>query len=75
MVPSRSRRSNPAGEERDAFGNAAPALDIVKIARACGVSSVYANGPQDLNEDLRETFRAALAEESLTLCHVRLESR
>ncbi len=63
---------NP-GVGRDAMGREAPALDIEKIARACGVKNVYTSGPDDLESTLKETFREALSKKELTLIIVRLE--
>ncbi len=65
-------QTNP-GVGKDAFGREAPALNIEKIAHACGVRSIYSCGPHDLDENLRETFRTALSQKSLTLCIVKLE--
>ena len=67
-------QTNP-GVGRDAFGNEAPALDIESIARACGVISVYACGPHDLDDKLVDTFQEALSQKHLTLCIVRLDSK
>jgi len=61
------------GVGRDAMGREVPALDIEKIARACGVKHVYTSGPDDLDSTLKETFREALCQKELTLIIIQLE--
>jgi thiamine pyrophosphate-dependent acetolactate synthase large subunit-like protein len=55
------------------MGREVPALDIEKIARACGVKHVYTSGPDDLDSTLKETFREALCQKELTLIIIQLE--
>jgi indolepyruvate ferredoxin oxidoreductase, alpha subunit len=61
---------NP-GVGRDALGRPAPALDIERIARACGVEFVRGIGPDDLDARLPALFREALAHRGLALAVVR----
>lgn len=63
-------QTNPA-QPRDALGQAAPALDIEKIARAIGVETAVTVGPDDLEILLPEVFRAGLARRGLALVVVR----
>jgi len=67
-------QANP-GVNQDALGNEAPALNIEKIVRACGINTVLTCGPHDLDEKLEMTFRRALTQQELTLCIVRLEAK
>jgi hypothetical protein len=55
------------GVGRDAFGREAPALDMARIARACGVADVRSAGVREGPERLRELFREALSRRVLTL--------
>jgi indolepyruvate ferredoxin oxidoreductase alpha subunit len=64
---------NP-GVGRDALGRETPALDIEKIARACGVKHVYTSGLDDSDPTLEDTFWEALSSPELTLVVVRIES-
>jgi len=64
---------NP-GVGRDAMGREVPALDIEKIARACGVKHVYTSGPDNLDSTLKDTFREALSHNELALIIVRIDS-
>jgi indolepyruvate ferredoxin oxidoreductase alpha subunit len=61
---------NP-GVPRDALGRAAPALDIERIARACGVEFVRSAGPNDLDLRLRDVFRDGLSHLGLGMIVVR----
>jgi indolepyruvate ferredoxin oxidoreductase alpha subunit len=61
------------GVGRDAMGREVPALNIEKIALACGVKHVYTSGPDDLDSTLKGTFRKALSHKDLTLIIIRLE--
>jgi indolepyruvate ferredoxin oxidoreductase alpha subunit len=63
---------NP-GVGRDAMGREVPALDIERIARACGVKHVYTSGPDDLDSTLKEKFREGLSKYELTLIIIQLE--
>ena len=65
---------NP-GVEKDAMGNKAPALDIEKITRACGVKHVYTSGPDDMDLTLTDTFQKALGQNELTLVIVRMDGQ
>ena len=62
---------NP-GVERDAMGRKAPALDIERIARACGVKHIYTSGQNDSESSLKETFRKALSQKELALVIVQI---
>jgi indolepyruvate ferredoxin oxidoreductase alpha subunit len=57
---------NP-GVPRDALGKVARALDIERIARACGVEFVRSAGPDDLDLRLRDVFREGLLHQGLGL--------
>jgi len=61
---------NP-GVPRDALGRPAPALDIERIARACGVESVRTVGPHDLDARLHNLFHEGLTRRGLALIVVR----
>jgi indolepyruvate ferredoxin oxidoreductase alpha subunit len=63
-------QTNP-GVGRDALGRPSPALDIERIARACGVDFVRGIGPDGLDAGLPELFREALAHRGLALVVVR----
>ncbi len=60
------------GVARNAMGRDAPALDIAKIARACGIQKVYTVDPGEIDRSLTDTFRMALCQNDLTLIIVRL---
>lgn len=62
---------NP-GIGKDALGREAPALDIERVARACGVKSVYTADLDDHNPTLEETFKKVLNQLDLTLVIVRI---
>jgi indolepyruvate ferredoxin oxidoreductase alpha subunit len=62
---------NP-GVGQDALGREAPALDIEKIARACGVKNVHAAGLEDIDSTLKDTFQEALSQHALTLIIIRM---
>jgi len=64
---------NP-GVGKDAMGRDVPALDIERLARACGVKHVYTSGPDDLDSTLKDTFREALSHHELTLMIIRIDS-
>jgi indolepyruvate ferredoxin oxidoreductase, alpha subunit len=55
------------GVARDARGRPAPALDIERIARACGVEHVHTVGPDDLAAQLRPLFHDGLTRRGLRL--------
>ena len=55
------------GVARDARGRPAPALDIERIARACGVEDVHTVGPDDLDAQLRPLFHEGLTRPGLRL--------
>jgi indolepyruvate ferredoxin oxidoreductase alpha subunit len=55
------------GVARDARGRPAPALDIERIARACGVADVHTVGPDELDAKLRPLFREGLTRPGLRL--------
>jgi indolepyruvate ferredoxin oxidoreductase alpha subunit len=61
---------NP-GVPRDALGRPAPALDIERIARACGVAFVRSVGPDDLDSRLQHVFHEGLTHRGLGLIVVR----
>ncbi len=63
------------GVGKDAKGRDAPALDIAKIAQACGVKNVQAVGPDDLDTRLRIAFSEALITNELTLLIVHIENQ
>jgi indolepyruvate ferredoxin oxidoreductase alpha subunit len=63
------------GVARDARGREAPALDIARIARACGVQIVYTVESDKIDRALADTFRSALNQKNLTLVIVRLNNR
>ncbi len=65
-------QANP-GVARDALGQDAPALDIERIVRACGVKKIFGAGPNDLDTTLKETSREALSHDELTLMIIRTE--
>jgi indolepyruvate ferredoxin oxidoreductase alpha subunit len=62
------------GVARDATGRDAPALDIAKIAQACGVLNVYTVDSSEIDRTLMETFDKALCRNDLTLIIVRLNA-
>lgn len=62
---------NP-GVGKDAMGQDAPALDIERISRACGVKHVHKAGPDDLDSTLKDAFREALSHHELTLMIIRI---
>jgi indolepyruvate ferredoxin oxidoreductase alpha subunit len=62
------------GVARDAIGREAPALDMVKIAQACGVKNVYNVDLDEIDSALTDTFRKALSHPELTLIIVRMNS-
>ena len=55
------------GIAKDALGEEAPALDIEKVARACGVNHLYSVGLGELASKRVEVFRRALQTRELTL--------
>jgi indolepyruvate ferredoxin oxidoreductase, alpha subunit len=55
------------GVARDARGRPAPALDIERIARACGVEHVHTVGPANLDAQLRPLFHEGLTRPGLRL--------
>jgi len=55
------------GVGKDAFGNEAPALDIEKICRACGVNHIFSVSMNDKNPSPAEVFKKALGCAELTL--------
>jgi indolepyruvate ferredoxin oxidoreductase alpha subunit len=59
------------GVPRDAAGRPARALEIERIARACGVELVDTIGPDDLDERLRPVFHEGLTRPGLRLIVVR----
>lgn len=61
------------GVGRDAFGNAAPALAMARIVRACGVEEVRSADTRDGYAGLRQLFREALTRRVLTLLIVRID--
>jgi indolepyruvate ferredoxin oxidoreductase alpha subunit len=62
---------NP-GVGKDAMGRERPALDIGRIARACGVDAIYEAGPVDLDSVLKDTFQKALGRPGLAVMIVRI---
>jgi indolepyruvate ferredoxin oxidoreductase alpha subunit len=64
-------QSNP-GVGKDAMGREGQALDIGRIAQACGVDTIFEAGPDDLNSVLKDTFQRALGHLDLSLVIVRL---
>jgi indolepyruvate ferredoxin oxidoreductase alpha subunit len=60
------------GVARNALGRDAPALDIAKIAHACGIQNVYAVDSGEIDRSLTDTFRMALSQNNLSLIIVRL---
>ena len=61
---------NP-GVPRDALGRPAPALEIERIARACGVEFVRSVGPDDVVSGLCKVFHDGLTHRGLALIVVR----
>ena len=61
------------GTHRDAMGREAPALNIEKIARACGVGFVRSIGPDYLDSDLQKLFDEAFHCNDLALIVVKTE--
>ena len=61
------------GVGRNALGQEAPALDIEKIARACGVKNVFVTGLDESGSVLKDTFQEALSHRDLTLVIVRID--
>jgi indolepyruvate ferredoxin oxidoreductase alpha subunit len=55
------------GVGRDARGRPAPALDIERIARACGVEDVHTVGPDNLVSQLRPLFHEGMIRRGLRL--------
>jgi indolepyruvate ferredoxin oxidoreductase, alpha subunit len=55
------------GVGHDAQGRTAPALDIERIARACGVEDVHTVGPDNLEGQLRPLFHQGLTRPGLRL--------
>jgi indolepyruvate ferredoxin oxidoreductase alpha subunit len=62
------------GVGKDALGRKTPALNMEKIARACGVKEVYTVGPDSLDSALTEIFRQALSDPGLALVIVHIDS-
>jgi indolepyruvate ferredoxin oxidoreductase alpha subunit len=62
------------GVARDALGRDAPALDISRIAQACGVQNVYTVDFETNDRAITDIFRKALAQANLTLVIVRLNT-
>ena len=62
------------GVARDAIGREAPALDMVKIAQACGVKNVYNVDLDEIDSPLTDTFRKALSHPELALIVVRIST-
>ena len=60
------------GVGKDALGNEAPSLDIIEIARACGVKNIFTSGLNDTDPTLRDIFCDALSQLVMTLVIVRL---
>jgi len=52
---------------KDAFGYDAPALDIEKICRACGVNRIYSFDTKDHDSSLTDLFKTALNSAELSL--------
>lgn len=65
---------NP-GVGRNALGQNAPALDIERIVRACGVKSIFTSNLDDTAPPLAEVFRNALNSSGLTLVVVRIDKK
>jgi indolepyruvate ferredoxin oxidoreductase alpha subunit len=63
---------NP-GVGKNALGQEAPALDIERITRACGVKSIYSSNLDDTDPPLTEVFRSALNHPDLALIIVRID--
>jgi indolepyruvate ferredoxin oxidoreductase alpha subunit len=61
-----------AGVGKNAMGEEVPALDIEKIARACGVKNIFASEVDEKEKGLEETFRSALRLQGLSMVIVRL---
>jgi indolepyruvate ferredoxin oxidoreductase alpha subunit len=61
------------GVGRDALGKEAPALDMEKIARVCGVKNVFRSGLDEKEPALTDVFRKTLGLRELTLIIVRIE--
>jgi indolepyruvate ferredoxin oxidoreductase, alpha subunit len=59
------------GVGRNALGNEAPALDIDRIAQACGIGRILKTGLDDPDAPLGQVFREALSRRELTLVIVR----
>lgn len=60
------------GVGENAMGQDAPALDIVEIARACGVKNIFKSGLDEAEDRLEYTFKKALSLNDLSLVIVRL---
>ena len=68
MAPRSLRAFSPIpASARDARGRPGAALDIERIARACGVEHVHTVGPDDLDSCLRPLFHEALTQPGLRL--------
>ncbi len=63
-------QSNP-GVGKDALGRERPALDIGRIARACGVNTIFEAGPDNLDSALKDTFQRAFDHPDLAMVIVR----
>ncbi|HUS85915.1 MAG TPA: thiamine pyrophosphate-dependent enzyme [Bacteroidales bacterium] len=59
-------QTNP-GVAKDAMGRETTALSIEKIARACGVRSVFSVGLEDIDSQLPGLFRDVLGSRELTM--------
>jgi indolepyruvate ferredoxin oxidoreductase alpha subunit len=60
------------GVGKNAFGNEAPALDIEKICRACGVNRILPVNMKNQDRSLVEVFKKALENTELTLIIIKL---
>ena len=64
------------GVGRDAMGQNAPSLDIIEIARACGVKHVYEADSKEISSDqINKIFRKALVHNELSLAVVRIKNK
>ena len=64
-----------AGVGINALGQEAPKLNMVEIARACGVKQVHAVGPDNLESALGQIFKEALRSRNLSLIVVQTPTK
>jgi indolepyruvate ferredoxin oxidoreductase alpha subunit len=67
-------QTNP-GVDKNALGQDAPALDIEKIARACGIKHILRSAPEELETNLEDKFKEALLLPHFTLLIIGIRSK